>query len=166
MAQAGIASTRELGRILQGETGIGFSIAQIIDRENVALPFIEDSQIISRNVAADLAEKTASVKYPVLHIYCDRVVNSLKEKFRVFSGTAEMKVEIRVSHDRIEELEERLQLYVEAVTEVLDRNRGEWNRGMFYTGGYEVQFGAVKHGGKHFLQIAKVQFVLNISSSE
>jgi hypothetical protein len=86
MAQAGIASTRELGRILQGETGIGFSIAQIIDRENVALPLIENSQIISRNVAADLAEKTASVKYPVLHIYCDRVVNSLKEKFRVFSG--------------------------------------------------------------------------------
>jgi hypothetical protein len=166
MAQAGIASTRELGRILQCETGIGFSIAQIIDRENVALPLIETSQIISRNVAADVAEKTASVKYPVLHIYCDRVVNSLKEKFRVFSGTADMKVEIRVSHDRIEELEERLQLYVEAVTEVLDRNRGEWNRGMFYTGGYEVQFGAVKHGGKHFLQIAKVQFVLNISSSE
>jgi hypothetical protein len=35
---------------------------------------------------------------------------------------------------------------------------------MFYTGGYEVQFGAVKKGGKHFLQIAKVQFDLNISS--
>ena len=82
----------------------------------------------------------------------------------MFSGTTSMTVEIRVSHDRIEELETRMQLYVDAVTGVLDRNRGEWNRGMFYTGGYEVQFGAVKHGGKHFIQIAKVQFELNISS--
>ena len=164
MARTGSASTRELARILQGETGIGFSIAQISDRENFALPAIEDSQIVTRNVAADLAEKTASVKYPLLHVYCDKVVNNLKEKFRTFSGTANMNVEIRVSHDHIEELETRLQLYVDAVTEVLDRNRGEWNRGMYFTGGYEVQFGAVKKGGKHFLQIAKVQFELNISS--
>jgi hypothetical protein len=164
MAQTGSSSTRELARILQGEAGIGFSIGQISERESFELPLIEDSQIVTRNVTADLAEKTASVKYPLLHVYCDRVVNSLKEKFRIFSGTARMNVEIRVSHDRIEELETRMQLYVEAVTEVLDRNRGEWNRGMFYTGGYEVQFGAVKKGGKHFIQIAKVQFDLNMSS--
>ena len=164
MAQTGSSSTRELARILQGEAGIGFSIGQISERESFELPLIEDSQIVTRNVAADLAEKTASVKYPLLHVYCDRVVNSLKEKFRIFSGTARMNVEIRVSHDRIEELEMRMQLYVEAVTEVLERNRGEWNRGMFYTGGYEVQFGAMKKGGKHFIQIAKVQFDLNISS--
>jgi hypothetical protein len=164
MAQTGSSTTRELARILQGDSGIGFSIGQISERENFTLPAIEDSQIITRNVSADLAEKTATAKYPLLHVYCDRVVNSLKEKFRIFSGTASMNVEIRVSHDRIEELEPRLQLYVDAVTEVLDRNRGEWNRGMFYTGGYEVQFGAVKKGGKHFLQIAKVQFDLNISS--
>ena len=164
MAQTGSSSTRELARILQGEAGIGFSIGQISERESFELPLIEDSQIVTRNVAADLAEKTASVKYPLLHVYCDRVVNSLREKFRIFSGTARMNVEIRVSHDRIEALETSLQLYVEAVTEVLDRNRGEWNRGMFYTGGYEVQFGAMKKGGKHFIQIAKVQFELNISS--
>jgi hypothetical protein len=164
MAQAGSSSTRQLARILRGETGVGFSIAQIAERESMPLPLIEDHQIVSRNVAPDLAEKTGSVKYPILHVYCDRVVNSLKEKFRTFSGTARMNVEVRVSHDRIEELESRLQLYVEAVTEVLDRNRGEWSRGMFYTGGYEVQFGAMKQGGKHFIQIAKVQFELNISS--
>jgi hypothetical protein len=164
MAQTGSSSTRELARILQGESGIGFSIGQISERENFQLPLIEDSQIVTRNVTADLAEKTASVKYPLLHVYCDRVVNSLREKFRTFSGTSRMNVEIRVSHDRIEELETRLQLYVDAVTEVLDRNRGEWNRGMYYTGGYEVQFGAVKKGGKHFIQIAKVQFELNVSS--
>lgn len=164
MAQAGSSSTRQLTRILQGQTGVGFSIGQISERESMLLPLIENHQIVSRNVAPDLAEKTGSVKYPILHVYCDRVVNSLKEKFRTFSGTARMNVEVRVSHDRIEELENRLQLYVEAVTEVLDRNRGEWSKGMFYTGGYEVQFGAMKQGGKHFIQIAKVQFELNISS--
>ena len=164
MAQTGSTTVRELARILQGESGVGFSIGQISERENFELPVIEDSQIVARNVAPDLAERAATAKYPLLHIYCDRVVNSLKEKFRTLSGTARMNVEVRVSHDRIEELETRTQLYVDAVTEVLDRNRGEWNRGMYYTGGYEIQFGPVKKGGKHFLQIAKVQFDVNISS--
>jgi hypothetical protein len=35
---------------------------------------------------------------------------------------------------------------------------------MFYTGGYEVQFGPVKQGGKNYLQVAKVKFEVNMSA--
>jgi hypothetical protein len=35
--------------------------------------------------------------------------------------------------------------------------------GVFYGGVYEVEYGAVKHGGKNFIQIAKVTFNLEIS---
>jgi hypothetical protein len=56
-----------------------------------------------------------------------------------------------------------LELYVEAITGVLDANRGDWGNGVFYGGGYEVTFGASKHGGKNFLQAARVTFDVDVS---
>ncbi|BDC52083.1 hypothetical protein F183_A43980 [Bryobacterales bacterium F-183] len=122
------------------------------------------SQLVVRNVAADLAEKTAGVMYPAFFVYCDKISNSLREKFRTFSGTARMVVETRASQDRLEGLEDRLHIYADAVMSVLDAKRGDWGQGMFYTGGYEVAFGPVKHGGKHFIQTAKVVFDVEISA--
>jgi hypothetical protein len=57
-----------------------------------------------------------------------------------------------------------LQAYVDAITQVLDNSRGDLGDGTFFDGGYEVTFGGVKHGGRHFLQIAKVLFVLEVSA--
>ena len=76
-----------------------------------------------------------------------------------------MAVEVRVSQDRLEGIEGKLQSYAEAVTQVLDRSRGDWSEGMFYTGGYEVAFGPVKRGGKNFVQVAKVAFEVEVSRS-
>ena len=53
-----------------------------------------------------------------------------------------------MSQDRIEGLEDQLRLYVDAVTQVLDANRGSWGQGAFYTGGYEVNFEPVQQGGQ------------------
>jgi hypothetical protein len=122
------------------------------------------AQLLVRNVSAEIAEKSAGVTYPSFHVYCEKLTNSLREKFRTFSGTARMVVEARVSQDRIEGLEERLHVSVDAITSLLDASRGDLGMGMFYTGGYEVTFGAVKHGGKNFLQIAKVVFEIEIST--
>ena len=104
------------------------------------------------------------MKYPVVHVYCDRIQNLLVEKFRRFSGKVRTVAEIRVSQDRIEGLEEQTRLYVDAITQVLDQNRGSWDQGMFYTGGYEVKFEPVQHGGRNLLQIAKVIFEVDLSS--
>ena len=84
-------------------------------------------------MAADLAEKTSGVRYPVVYVYCEKVVNDLREKFRTFSGTADLCVDIRVSHEHMDELQASLQTYVEAVTDVLDKKRGQWATGVFYT---------------------------------
>jgi hypothetical protein len=75
-----------------------------------------------------------------------------------------MVVEARVSQDRLDQLETNLQAYIDAITQVLDNSRGDWGDGVFYDGGYEVAFGGVKHGGRNFLQVAKVSFVLEISA--
>ena len=60
-----------------------------------------------------------------MHVYSDRVRNLLTEKFRTFSGKVRTVAEVRVSQDRIEGIEDQLRLYVDAVTQVLDANRGK-----------------------------------------
>jgi hypothetical protein len=57
-----------------------------------------------------------------------------------------------------------LQLYTSAVTDVLDLHRGEWGAGLFYAGGYRVEFGSVRRGGRSFLQTAKVLLEVEASS--
>lgn len=74
-----------------------------------------------------------------------------------------MVVEVRVSQDRLDEMETRVQLYVDAVIQVLNENRGDWGDGVFYGGTYEVSYGPVKHGGRNFIQIAKIALAVDIS---
>jgi len=120
-------------------------------------------EIVAQNTAPELAEKTVGAKYPAIYVYCGKVSNLLREKFRTFSGEAQMAAEVRVSHDRLEGLEAQTQLLAEAVTGALDVQRGDWGDGMFFGGGYEISYGPVKHGGRNFLQIAKVTFTVEVS---
>jgi hypothetical protein len=96
-------------------------------------------------------------------VYCERISNTLREKFRRFSGSARIAVEVRGSLDRLEGLEEQIRFYADAVAQVLDNNRGDWGDGVFYPGGYEVTFGPVKQGGRNYLQTAKASFEVEIS---
>jgi hypothetical protein len=72
-------------------------------------------------------------------------------------------MEVRSSQDRLEGLERQVQLYVDAVTAVLDRRRGDWGDGLFYGGGYEAAFGPVKRGGKNYVQTAKITIEVDVS---
>jgi len=119
--------------------------------------------ILTQNVSADISEKAGQAQYPALLVYCDKMSNTLKEKFRQFSGKAHMVVEVRQSQDRLETIETNLQAYVDAVCALLDEARGDWGCGAFYTGGYEVAYEPVARGGKNFLQRAKVGFDVEVS---
>jgi hypothetical protein len=146
MAQIGSLTTKKLLGVMAGKDGL------------------PAAQILAQNVAPELAERSTASKYPLVYVYCTKIVNQLREKFRTFSGEAQMIVEARVSNDRLEEMEDLLQGYIDAITQVLDQSRGDWGDGVFYCGGYEVVFGGVKHGGRNFMQIAKVSLILEIST--
>jgi hypothetical protein len=119
--------------------------------------------ILTQNVSADISEKAGQAQYPALLVYCDKMSNTLKEKFRRFSGKAHMVVEVRQSQDRLETIETNLQAYVDAVCALLDESRGDWGSGAFYTGGYDVAYEPVARGGRNFLQRAKVGFDVEVS---
>ena len=159
------AVTTKVTGLMAEPAGVNGKLAALSSGEQMELPQLDATQIVPQNMAAELAERTAGSKYPTLQIYCEKLANDLREKFRSFSGTARMTVEVRLSQDRLEGLESKVQLYVDAVTRVLDGSRGDWGDGMYYAGGYEAEFGAVKHGGRNFIQSAKVSFEVGVSRS-
>jgi hypothetical protein len=165
MASTGSVAARKVVELLRSrEAGLGLAVAQLAEESGVALAAVPPAQVLNQNVSFELSERSQVVKYPVVHVYTDRIRNELKEKFRTFSGKVRTVAEIRVSHDRIEGIEERLRLYVDAVTRVLDQSRGCWGEGAYFGGQYEVVIEPVKHGGKNFLQMAKVVFEVDLSS--
>ena len=95
---------------------------------------------------------------------CRKARASRCQDLAIPSGKVRTVAEVRMSQDRIEGLEDQTRLYVDAVTQVLDQNRGTWDLGLFFTGGYEVRFEPVQYGGRNFLQIARVTFEVDLSS--
>lgn len=163
MAWVGSTVTAHVVTLLVAPQGLNACVSTLAQAESVTLPLVGLNQILAQNVSVELAERSTDVQYPMVSVYCEKIVNQLKEKFRNFSGIAVMAVEMRVSQDRLEGIEDQLQMYTDAVTQVLDQNRGDWGEGMFYAGCYEAALGPVKHGGQNFIQVGKVSFNVGVS---
>jgi hypothetical protein len=158
------SSTQKVLGVLTSGNGVPGALEALAVQQGLKLPAIAVQQIIPQNVTPEVSDLSTVDKYPLVYVYCTKVINQLREKFRSFSGDAQMVVEVRVSQDRLDQIETNLQAYVDAITQVLDTSRGDWGDGFFFDGEYEVTFGGVKHGGRNFLQIGKVSFVLEISA--
>jgi hypothetical protein len=165
MNTLGTFATATVVGLISGPSGMNANLASLGSPDNLAAPLIDTAQIYQQNVAAELAEQSTTVKYPSVYVYCEKYSNKLTEKFRSFSGTVQMAMEVRHSQDRLDGLQDALELYVDSVTQVLDAERGDWGNGLFYAGGYDVSLGAVKHGGRNFLQTAKISFQIDVSRS-
>ncbi len=163
MAQRASNALSKVMDMLTSTESLPVALAAVAMEAGVATPPLGAAQIRAQNVTAELAERSSTMRYPCLFAYCERITNNMREKFRTFSGTARMVVEIRNSQDRLDGLEDQLRLFSDAVGRTLENNRGDWGDGVFYPGGYEVTFSAVRPGGKSFLQVAKASFDLEIS---
>jgi hypothetical protein len=142
--------------------GVSVRIAAM-DQADSSLQAVGIRNIVALNASVEISEKTGFVQYPALLVYCDKVSNTLKEKFRQFSGTAHVFVEIRHSQDELSGIESNVEVYVDAVCALLDDSRGDWGSGLFYAGGYDVSYETVGRGGRNFLQRAKVGFDVEVS---
>ncbi len=163
MSRVSSTAVRTLGRMMRAETGLNFATGQIREREQLAPGSLVEARVVESNAAPDLIEKRTGGTYPSVYLFCERIENVMVEKFRTFSGSAMMVAEIRVSQDHLTGIEDELRHHVDAVTQVLDFSRGDWGQGMFYGGGYRIDFEPVKHGGKNYLQTARISFALKVS---
>jgi hypothetical protein len=162
---AGITGTLTetlLQKLTSPRDGVNVRIGAI-EQMDESLRAVGIRSVAAMNATVDMAEKAGHAHYPALLVYCDKMSNSLKEKFRQFSGKAHVVVEVRNSQDRLEGLETTTQIYADAVCALLDDSRGDWGAGSFYAGGYDVIYEPVARGGKNFLQRAKVGFDVEVS---
>jgi hypothetical protein len=164
MADIGTRVSGAVLNLFRGGQGLPGTVSSLALEAGVEATPFQIGQVIVSNVAPDLAEKASYATYPVVHLYCQKVTNQLREKFRVFSGKVQMAAEARVSQSRIEGIETNSKVLSDAVTEVLDASRGDWGNGMFFAGGYEILYGPVKQGGKNFIQITKIVFEVDVST--
>ena len=162
-SKIGSAATGKVLERMTGPGGVNAGLGAVTEGEPGLARLVDTSQIRAQNVAAQMAEHALGVKYPAVNVYCEKIVNDLRQKFQTFSGQVEMAIEVRQSQDRLEGIEDSLELYVDAAMRMLDGSRGDWGDGMYYGGGYEVAFGAVKQGGKNFIQVAKVTFQIGVN---
>ena len=162
-AKLGSAISDRIIQLIVAPAGANAALGALSAADSAPAAAVETAQIRALNAAADVMERSETVNYPAVNVYCEKLVNSLTEKSRSFSGSARMIVEVRHSHDRLEGLQNALELYTDAMTETLSASRGDWGKGMFYAGGYEVSFAAAKHGGRNFIQTAKIALDIGVS---
>ena len=159
----GSAVTGKVVQRITGPAGVNAGLGELTEGERAFAGLVDSAQVRAQNVVAEMAERALGVKYPAVNVYCEKIVNQQREKFRAFSGNVQMAIELRQSQDRLEGIQDRLELYVDATMQMLNGSRGDWGEGIFYGGGYEVAFGPVKQGGKNFLQVAKVTFEVGVN---
>lgn len=134
--------------------------ASLTNYSTVTSPMEAPVAVVS-HVPQELQEKQQKIVYPICRIYCDQIQNEGKVKFREFSGTYRVVVDVTHSQDRLEGLTDTLQATVDAVSDVFDRNAGNLGEGMVLRPGYQVEIDAVKKGGLHYQQSARVKCALS-----
>ncbi len=161
--QIGSAASGAVIQLITGTRGVNGNLAAL--SQGFQLAPLDPAQVRSGNIAPELAERSNTVHYPTANVYCEKIVNTQAEKFRTFSGNIQMAIDLRHSADRVENVQSTLETYTDAVMGALDSSSGDWGGGMFYGGGYQVAFGPVKHGGRNYIQTAKITFEIGVSIS-
>ena len=64
-------------------------------------------------------------------------------------------MEVAVSSESLEELYAGLHGFVQSVVGVLEESRGAWSNEIYFGGGYKVEIGQIRRGGRHFVQRAE-----------
>ena len=164
MLSSTTAITSHVAGLLRSGDGLSTSIGRVVSASGFSLETIDNARIVEKHLPPEIVEKISGSQYPAVYVYCEKVSNLQTEKFRRFSGKAHLTMEVRVSLDHAEELLPQLQLYIDAITDVLDRSRGSWGQGLYYTGGYEITFQPVKRGGRCYLQTGKVTVQVHVSA--
>ena len=108
MAQTASVTAQKFAQFLTADdAGVNSAIGELSNAAGLTVATIPPAHIFSQNTPVLIAERSLAVKYPVIHVYVDRVRNLLTEKFRSFSGKVRTVAEVRVSQDRIEGLEDQ-----------------------------------------------------------
>src|SRR4051794_32285098 len=98
-SKLGNVATAKVVQRIAGPSGVNASLGALTQSEREFAGVIEATQVRAQNAAAEIAERALGTRYPAVQVYCEKIANDLREKFRSFSGKAQMAIEIRQSQD-------------------------------------------------------------------
>lgn len=132
---------------------------------NLNIPTIPAGSVVLSSASANLADLSMQLTYPRVCVYASALKNSQLEKYRPLSGTISVVADVLTSADLVDDTDQWIHFYVEALTGLLRKNLGDWGDGVFFPGTYDVQFSPPKAGGLGFLMLARVTMTMVISGN-
>jgi hypothetical protein len=158
-----IEAAQKVSDLLTTGNALQQQISTISRSTGVAVPLITAAQVVLSSTAPAMGDKDLQLTYPRICLYTATVKNTQAEKFRSLSGTVSVTAEIWASGDLISQTDQWIHYYVEAMTDILRQNIGDWGDGLFFSGMYDVQLQTPKVGGLGYVEAATVTCVLNVS---
>jgi len=158
-----LLAAQKVSTLLIGTNELQQQLSAIAAATNTDLPIISAAQVVLTSASPDISDKDMQLTYPRICLYSGGVKNTQIEKFRSLSGAVSVIAEVWASGDLVDQVDQWIHFYVEAMTTILRQNIGDWGDGFFFSGIYDVQFQPPKAGGLGYVESAKVTCSLNVS---
>jgi hypothetical protein len=158
-----LAAAQKLSDLLTTGNALQQQISTVASAANATVPLITSAQVVLSSTVPNMGDQDLQLTYPRVCLYTANIKNTQIEKFRSLSGTISVVAEVWASGDLLSDTDQWIHYYVEALTEILRENIGDWGDGIFFSGMYEVQLQSPKVGGIGYVESAKVSAVLNVS---
>jgi hypothetical protein len=158
-----LLAAQKVANLLTANNTLSQQIAAAAQAANVTLPVIQSAQVALTASSPDIGDRNIELTYPRVCLYSTGLKNSQGEKFRTLSGTVTVVAEVWASAALVEDADRSIHFYVDAVTNILRLNLGDWSDGVFFPGVYDVQFQAPNAGGFGFVESAKITVGLLVS---
>lgn len=158
-----LLAAQKVLNLLNGSNALELQINALSVACNIQVPPITPAQVILSSVSPEIGDRNMQLSYPRICLYSSVLKNAQIEKFRSLSGTVSVIAEIWASGNLVDETDQWIHFYVEAMTMILRQNIGDWGDGFFFSGVYDVRFQPPKAGGLGYVELASVTCTLNVS---
>ncbi len=158
-----LLAARKLTGLLTTNDLLAQTIAALAQTAGVAVPLITSGQVALSSAAREIGDREIELNYPRVCVYSSHMKNTQQEKFRSFSGGIVVVADIWSSGNLVDDSDQWIHYYVEALTAILRANLGDWGDGFLFSGIYDVQMQPPKVGGFGYVELARVTCGLNVS---
>ena len=154
---------QKIVNLLTTNSALQSAVTSIAAQAGQTVPPIASNQILVSAISPDLADKNAQLTYPRVCVYTVQVSNTHLEKFRSFSGTLAVAVDVWFSSSLLGPTGTGIHYYLDAVISILQANQGDWGDGFYFSGYYNLHLQMPKTGGFGFVESAQISFVLDVN---
>ncbi|HEY3455870.1 MAG TPA: hypothetical protein VGK64_14790 [Bryobacteraceae bacterium] len=158
-----LLAARKLAGLLTTNDLLAQTITSLAQEAGITIPVISSDQVVVSSAARELGDREIEFNYPRVCVYSSQMKNTQEEKFRSFSGGIVVAADIWASGNLLDDSDQWIHYYVEALTAILRANRGDWGDGFLFSGIYDVQLQPPKIGGFGYVELARVTCGLNVS---